>query len=172
MYAVWIPFLMLSISHCDMLSSSFNTQVSHGNNFELRTVFQRHRLKCDHEQDNKAVIRASATLCLRGGGSDVVGRLKDFQTKASLILRSVGGTMNSSAFAKRWTDVFVGDDLQRSLHPHYQLATNWTGSDILTRYLKEVPSRSVGALMQQCGTFSVRKSSLQVIYFQIVSVSK
>ncbi len=55
----------------------------------------------------------SMTPCLRGGSPDVLGPLKEFQQKASLLLRSVGGTMNSSSFVKRWAEVFLGDELER-----------------------------------------------------------
>ena len=96
-----------------MLSSTVKIQSTHARDVEFLSVFQRQRMKCVHEDHSKRNVLSFTTLSLRGGDSEVVGRLKDFQTKASLILRSVGGTMNSTAFVKRWAEVFLGDDLQR-----------------------------------------------------------
>ena len=118
MHSVWIPFLMLSISNCDMLTglgrNSRTLQHALDSSSKRFSNVEREDLNCGNFAYRNIDPQSTQLLNLRGGGSNVVGCLKDFQQKASLLLRSVGGTMNSSAFVKRWGEVFLGDDLERS----------------------------------------------------------
>ena len=104
-WMLWIPFLLSLVSQCDMHNAHLGGMKLPGSVTVLRERVPLREARWYANLDHEIV-----TVRLRGG-SPVL--LSDFQQKATILLRSVGGKLSSIAFSKRWAEIFPGDSLER-----------------------------------------------------------